>query len=274
MRGDLLHCSLYQGLNSPFYRKGGKMFLDFKQISKDVEFKQVLDWLNIPYQETKTELKTENIIANKEKNLFFHKQGGKGGSVIQFYADHSNQSVREAALVLFKQFIKQPDKPKREIPELTLQYCQFLEKRGFSEEFSKKMNIGLCKQKSILNGFICVKTGIHYIGYKEKENKWFFPKGFTRDFLYNPLKTETESIICTADVFNCLYLISQDLPSVSIMGNSATDKQIELLSKFKNILLIHKEPHNIAIRLMANSFVKTYNNSVEGIEAEQIKALF
>jgi hypothetical protein len=251
------------------------MNLDFKEISGLVHIRDVLNLLNIPFTEDEKEIKTEDIIANKEKNMFFYKKTKKGGSVIQFYADHSGKTAREAAAELFRHFLSQPPRRKREIPELKLQHCEFLKKQGLGEEFCKQMNIGLCKQKSIFNGFVCVKTSEHYIGYKEKDNKWLFPKGFTRDFLYDPLKINSPYAICTADVFDCLYLIANGFNyAVSILGKSATDKQVEILSKFKRILLIHPAPHNIANRLMANSFVKINQNSVIGLSKEEIKALF
>jgi hypothetical protein len=100
MQGVLL-LVLAKGQLCPFLQKGGSM-LDFKEISKMVSFKEVLDSLNIPYSETDKELKTEKIIANKEKNMFFDKATKKGGSVIQFYSDHTGKTAKEAAQDIYE----------------------------------------------------------------------------------------------------------------------------------------------------------------------------
>lgn len=46
-------------------------FLNFAEISKAIQFGDVLDWLNIPYQKKNKELKGEGFIISLEKNLFF-----------------------------------------------------------------------------------------------------------------------------------------------------------------------------------------------------------
>jgi hypothetical protein len=59
------------------------------------------------------------------------------------------------------------------------------------------------------------------------------------------------------------------------MGKSATDTQINQLTRFKKILLIHPEPQLISIRLNEFCFVKTVKrNSVQGLGKDEIKSLF
>ena len=58
-------------------------FFDFTALSK-LPFKEFLDYLNVPYKETKTELKGEGFIINKAKNLYFNPIGDDKGSVINF----------------------------------------------------------------------------------------------------------------------------------------------------------------------------------------------
>lgn len=65
-----------------------------------------------------------------------------------------------------------------------------------------------------------------------------------------------------------------DARQVFILGKSATDKQVDILSKFKRILLIHSEPENILIRLAQKSFVKIIKTKIIGLKPEEIKNLF
>lgn len=99
---------------------------------------------------------------------------------------------------------------------------------------------------------------IGYVGYMEKDNTWFFPKGFKRP-LYNLHKLEdTNSVIVTVDPFDALRIISVcPIKSVTaLLAQSMTAEQEELLKKFKYILLLHKEPANIVNRLYSISFIK------------------
>lgn len=241
-------------------------FLNFAEISSKILFKDVLDWLNISYQNKGKELRGEGFIVSIEKNLFFVPDDDSvKGSVINFVAHFKKIDLREAASQLKAQFLSKIEHaPKREIPNLTLEYDDYSKKRLIKPEIAKEYEVGLVKEKSIMAGRIAFKMHDHlgkhigYIGFSEKDNSWFFPKGFKRP-LYNKQKLEnTNSVIVTVDPFDALRIISSfDIRQVTaLLANSMTAEQEEQLIKFKQIILFHKEPVNIINRLYSTSFIK------------------
>ncbi len=241
-------------------------FLNFAEISKAVPFQDLLDVLNIPYTQKKGELHGDGFIVNIDKNLFFMpKNDTLKGSPINFLAYYKNIELREAAAELKKQFLskKKESKPKRDMPNLTLEWNQYLQERGIAPDIASEYEVGYVMQRSIVAGRIAFKiydhTGKHigYIGYKTQKENWFFPKDFKRP-LYNAHKlTNTKSVIVTVDPFDALRLATLGLKQVaSLLANSMTIDQEEQLKKFKYILLFHKEPQNIINRLYTYSFIK------------------
>lgn len=237
-------------------------FLNFSEISQKIPFKDVLDWLNIPYSITqKGELKGEHFIITPSKNLYLNLSGDDKGSVINFLAKHKGIDVRSAAAELKAQFLTTPKEPKRELPTPELHYCKFLEDKGISEDLAKELEVGMVKQKSIMSGKLAFKTydeeGKHngYVGYNIKEDKWLFPNNYRR-CLYNPKKIQSGDVILTVDLFTCLQLIARDNPAVCLIGRTMTETQEKQLACFDKILLVHSDPDNIIVRLSKNSFVK------------------
>jgi hypothetical protein len=237
-------------------------FLNFQDISQKIQFKDVLDWLNIPYTATQNgELKGEGFIITISKNLYFNPTGEDKGSVINFLVKQKGLDVRSAAQELKKNFLTEAKEPKRELPNLELHYCKFLEEKGISQEMAKEYEIGLVKQHSIIAGKIAFKTydenGNHsgYVAYNFQKDEWFFPKGFKRT-LYNAHRITDKEVVLTISIWETLEYLKKGIPSVSLIGKTMTDKQAEQLAKFINILVIHPEPDNILVRLSRNSFVK------------------
>jgi len=237
-------------------------FINFSEISQKIPFKDLLDWLNIPYTATQNgEFKGEGFIITTSKNLYFNPNGEDKGSVINFLARHKGLDVRSAAQELKKQFLTEVKEPKRELPNLELHYCKFLEEKGISQEMAKEYEIGLVKQHSIIAGKIAFKTydenGNHsgYVAYNFQKDEWFFPKGFKRT-LYNAHRIIDKEVVLTISIWETLEYLKKGIPSVSLIGKTMTDKQAEQLAKFINILVIHPEPDNILVRLARNSFVK------------------
>lgn len=241
-------------------------FLDFNEISKAITFEEVLNWLNIPFQNKNGELRGEGFIVSIDKNLFFCPDNEElKGSVINFVAHYKKIELREAASILKTQFLskKKETKPKRDIPNLTLEWHSYIEERGIKLEIAKEYEIGLVKQRSVVAGRIAFKIHDHfgkhigYIGYKVEDGSWFFPKGFKRP-LYNAFRLkDTKSVIVTVHPFDALRIASLGLKQVvSLLANSMTAEQEEQLKKYKYILLFHKEPENIVNRLYATSFIK------------------
>jgi hypothetical protein len=236
-------------------------FLNFSEISQKVTFKQLLDWLNIPYSTQNGEIKGESFIITTAKNLYFNPNGEDKGSVINFLSKQKGIDLRSAAQELKKQFLTEAKEPTREIPNLELHYCPFLKDRGISEELAKQLEIGFVKQRSIISGKLAFKTydenGNHsgYVAYNHTTEEWFFPKGFKRT-LYNPLKLDGDEVTLTVDIFSCIENIKQGIPSVSLIGKTMTDIQAEQLSRFTCVVLVHPEPDNIVARLARKTFVK------------------
>lgn len=241
-------------------------FLNFAEISKAIHFKDVLDWLNISYQKKNQELRGEGFIVSVGKNLFFTPNDDSlKGSVINFVAHHKQIGLREAAALLKTQFLSKDIviKHQREIPELTLEYHDYLAKRLIEPSMAKEFEVGFVKQRSIMTGRIAFKIYDHlgnhdgYVGYKPEDSSWFFPKGSKRA-LYNVFRIkDTKSVIVTVDPFDALRIISLGMQQVvSLLANSMTDEQEEQLNKYKYILLFHTEPENIVNRLYTTSFIK------------------
>ena len=243
-----------------------KEFLNFAEISKAVVFKDLLDALNIPYTEKGGELHGEGFIVTIDKNLFFMpKNDSIKGSPINFLAYHKNIELREAAAELKKMFLSKSKEtiPKREMPNLALEWDPYLEERGITPEIASEYEVGYVKQRSVMARRIAFKVYDHeskhigYVGFRNDDGNWFFPKGFKRP-LYNAHKLEnTTSIIVTVDPFDALRLATLGFKQVtSLLANSMTSEQEEQLKDFKYILLFHKDPENIVNRLYQTCFIK------------------
>jgi hypothetical protein len=246
----------------------GEKFLDFSEISRQIEFKSLLDWLNIPYTSVRGELKGETddfkFVVNIKKNLFFSPNNGNiKGSVINFYSKYEGIGLRESALILDNEFIREAKPVQVDMPILELVYVKELEKLGISEELAKEYEIGLVKQRSIMNGRIAFRMydedhkPIGYIGWHPKKQNWLFPKGLSRP-LFNIERVENyDNIVVSVDLFDCIRIIGLGCSNtICLIAKSMTDKQEELLNNFKSILLLHPEPENIASRLAKHSFIK------------------
>ena len=248
-------------------------FLDFTTISK-TPFKSVLEAMKIPYKEEKQKLITEQEVINSEKNVYFEKGGVKGelkgGSIIKFVSVRNNLSLREAAF--FIKSLSPEVKEERKIPELTLTYHDYLFKIA-PEDLCRDLKVGFCKEKSIMAGHICFKVGQHYIGYHPEKKTWLFPKNFKVDTLWNIENCDKkDTIIVTVNPFDGLYFIARGFSSTaSLMRDSMTQEQEDLLKKYRCVLLLHDEPKNIVERLAGSCFIKTY--PMNGPQKEQIANL-
>ena len=212
-------------------------YLNFQEISK-VKFALVLDWLAIPYTELETELKGQGFIVNTSKNIYFNPTGSDKGSVINFVSANNGIGLREAAKLLKDKFLTQ-DKPvetKRPIPTLELTYCPFLEPI-IPAEVCKDLNVGLCKQKSIMAGRICFKIGEHYVGYSLEKKDWFFPKGFKRDGVWNIQNCTSKVLFVTKDPFTALYMIANGYANTCSTIGIPTKEQMEIIQKYEIVLI-------------------------------------
>lgn len=244
-------------------------YLNFAEISKKVTFKALFDYLNISYSQKNNELKTaDGIIVNISKNLYFNsKDEYQKGSVINFLANFKETDLRTAAKELKDVFLSETPKPQREIPELELHYTDFLKQLSIPKELATEYEIGLVKQRSIMSGKIAFRirdinsNPIGYIGYGEKDNSWFYPKGFKRT-LYNAHRLiESKTIFLVISPLEAVKIISFGYPSVAaLLGKSINEEQYQTLlqlDKLEKIFLLHDEPDNLILRLSKIKYVKS-----------------
>ena len=255
-------------------------YLNFAEIST-VPFKDILDWLNIPYQQNNGELKGEGFIINVSKNLFFEPKGQNKGSVINFLSNIKGIDLRTAALEIKTQFQSQAQDPKKELPNLLLEHHKLLEPYGITEEIAKDYEVGFVRQKSIFAGKIAFKVfdenGKHtgYIAYDNKTGNWLFPKNFKRT-VYNIHRVKEPFAIVVPSTFDVFHLLSIGYPNtVALMAKSMTEEQERQLKAFKHILLLHSEPDNIVIRLSKHLFIQAprFNKNISELSEDDIKSL-
>lgn len=254
-------------------------YLNFSEISK-VPFKDLLDWLNIPYQQNNGEIKGDGFIINVDKNLYFEPKGEKKGSVINFLSHFKEIDLRTAALEIKNQFQILAKESKKEIPNLLLEHHKMLEAYGITEEIAKEYEVGFVRQKSIFAGKLAFKiydeNGIHtgYIAYNTKDGNWLFPKNFKRT-VYNIQRAKEPFAIIVPGTFDVFHLLSIGYPNtVALMAKSMTEEQERQLETFKHILLLHPEPDNIVIRLSKNLFIQApqLNKNISELTEEDIKS--
>ena len=84
-------------------------------------------------------------------------------------------------------------------------------------------------------------------------------------------------MILTVSVLDVIHIHGLGFPFVvGLMGTSATNSQLELLRRFKRILLLHPEPENIRNRLTEFAFVKNplLEKPVRELTKDDVSALF
>lgn len=271
-------------------------FLDFQAISEQVKFRELLDILNIGYTEARSQdgetstLKGEvpekfSFVITENKNLFLCPTNDsiKGGP-INFLSFARGVDLRTAAKELKEVFVKEPVKPKREIPDLVLLRTDIFNAYSFSEVFCTEFELGWVSQKSIMAKKIAFlvrddkgdKKG--YIGYEPTKQNWFFPKGFKREMVWNAYRAATPYAILTTCIFDACHLINIGFPfCVSLMGKSMTDGQEEILkTRFKRILLFSDNPENVRARLAKSIFVKSPElpKPIRQMTTEEVKLFF
>ncbi len=114
---------------------------------------------------------------------------------------------------------------------------------------------------------------VAYIGWKKG---WLYPKGYKHSHVYNLHRQEKPLIIAVLNPFEVLHLAKLGFPqAVAILHPSMTEEQHNKLAKFKEILLLHPEPQNIADRLSQSCFVKAPSiHSVETLDREDVCSFF
>ena len=132
-------------------------FLNFAEISKDISFHDLLDWLNIPYQKNGKELKGKDFIVSVEKNLYFStvKDNNKG-SVINFLANHKDIDLREAASILKIQFLSKEKTPSPIIKPTSLHIWIWKWIKDHCDKYSQDLNVSSGKSIVVGDQKICL----------------------------------------------------------------------------------------------------------------------
>lgn len=262
-------------------------FLNFAEISKDVAFHRLLNWLNIPFKETDKELKGEYFIVSKEKNQYFNtKDKTQKGSVINFLSHHKQIDLRSAASEILKQFLSTPS-PKAEektIPLPELHYTEQLLTYDCTKELAEQYEVGLVKKHSIMAGHITFRVykpdGVlaGHVGYKD--GNWKYPKDFKRSIWNLHRLPEAEFLFVVPNPFDALKIASFGYPHVvSLLGNSMTDDQLQQLidhEYLQGITLIHKDPMNIVQRVAKHLYIRYFvpSTSIREMDSLQFAQLF
>ena len=149
---------------------------------------------------------------------------------------------------------------------MELFYTDFLNQLSITKELATDYEIGLVKQRSIMSGKIVFRirdinsNPLGYIGYGEKDNSWFYPKGFKRT-LYNAHRLiEYKTIFLVINPLDAIKIISFGYPSVAaLLGRTINEEQYQTLlqlDKLEKIFLLHDEPDNLILRLSKIKYVK------------------
>ncbi|MDQ5987373.1 MAG: hypothetical protein CSYNP_03113 [Syntrophus sp. SKADARSKE-3] len=211
--------------------------IDFNEICQKVSFLDVVNWLGLEHKQNNGEIKGEGFIANQKDGRWVYFDPGdknNNGTIINFVSKQKGVGLRDAGKLLKDQFLtmQRPQEPKRSIPTLTLEYHPFLSETA-PEDLCKALNVGFCKEKSIMAGRICFKVGEHYIGYSPEKKDWLFPKNFRRDSLWNIGNCDRDIIFVTKDPFTALKMVASGYQNTaSIMGVAPTEEQKGIVSRF------------------------------------------
>jgi len=243
-------------------------YLDFKEISERIKFKDLLDKLGIPYTEDTAELRGKfddglEFVVNKGKNLFFcPKDRETKGSVINFTACHFCTDLVGAAKQLTEHLFKPGKEPEREIPNLKLHYSPIINKMGISIDVCRDLEFGLVKERSVMAGKIAFTihdqegNKVGYIGWTEKQG-WYFPKGHKQNHLYNLHRVEGHEVTLVADPFEAVKLHIEGHKVIALLSSSMTEAQEQTIkSRFSHVIIRMKNPGNIINRLITECYVK------------------
>lgn len=255
------------------------MYLDFKEISK-IPFKNVLDYLGIVYTDCRDGLKgivnDTPFVVTPDKNLFFcpHMKDWRGG-IINFVSIHRGTTLVDAAKELKEQFIEQHKDPKRPIPDLKLEYCAELRMGGIGKDTAERLEIGMCRSRSIMANKLCFKmydgTGENCVGYvflERNSSKFLVPKGYKHDYLFNYHRIDNQLAIVAPDPWTAAKIHSMGIMDViGLTHPSVTEAQVALLKKFNCLMLVDPEPA-VIIRLSQACYVRSC--LIENLEALKI----
>ncbi|HSY47199.1 MAG TPA: toprim domain-containing protein [Thermoanaerobaculia bacterium] len=204
----------------------------------------------------------KNIWSCQSDSCAESRKGEKGGNVLDFVAWKEGVTIREAAVLLSEWFgrpTSTSDVPPPKLGEQTtnrplafelkgVQYHEYLASRGFDEEECQYLGVGFFPGKGTMQNRIVFpihNTEGQLVAYAgrtvlEAEPRWMFPNGFHKgQVLYNLDRVEGSSVIVVESFWGVLACARAGiLNCVALMGSTATEEQVSLLSRFETITLM------------------------------------
>lgn len=250
-------------------------YLSFSEICSNVTYKDLLNKLNIGYEEKNGELKAKYngtvYIINLKKNIGFDCKDSekKGLSPINFYSLFANCSLRESGSQLKKWFMpNNTDKKKNGPPEYELDIEHSTIKAiGLTADECRKHGVGYVKEGMMRGrvGFkIHDKNGqlVGWIGRASKDGQkpvWLFPpeKFYKHVHVWGLNRNTGKYAILTTSVIEAIH-VNRFFPDVgiSLLSFSMNSEQEYLLSRYEQIMVLHpQDPSNIVSRLANHCFV-------------------
>lgn len=267
---------------------------NFNEICQQVPFSVLFQLTNTDFTREGKTLKTEEIIVTEQIakingyvfDLFKWKGKAGGGSVLDYCLVKFNLKTKLRAAEYLKAHILGEKEQKEEIPELKLDYCEFLAEAGIDEEIAKQYEVGQAKGKSVMSGRVCFKLYDEYQKHRgyigldhtnTKKVKWYVPNGTkTSNMLYNyNRRNGNEYCILTDNALSTLYLCTLGFPyTVGLLTASLTAEQLNLMKVFKRVMIICPNAQTLVKDLSKVCFVKTIDTEVLGKTYDEIRQMF
>jgi len=182
----------------------------------------------IRYPCTKCEEGSAVIRAyGEKKNVWYCPECKRSGQIISLLMDKKEITWEEAKQLLTDKAITYPaSKLTKEISlAYELEYDNYLELQGISQDVCKELGIGRPKGKTMLSG--CIAFAIYeqdkkiaYYGIRIKDGKPIFHHSFNPElYLYNYNRVDTgQDVYFTTDMLDCVKLLSRGQQAVCNFG--------------------------------------------------------
>jgi len=245
--------------------------------------------------------------------------GSRGGNVLDFAAVMEKSTVRDAALKLAGWFMvgqtmpRGGQEPKASSPGSSQEeakgdpaepacsenkvlpfalkgvaYCDYLSRRGISEETAATFGVGLFSGRGTMSGRVVIPIHnelgklIAYAGraVDDSEPKYKLPAGFHKNHaLFNLHRVSGETVIVVEGFFDCMKVHQAGLRNVvALMGSVLSAEQHEVLLRFKNVILFldgdeagAAATRESGAKLMYSHFVRAVSLA-QGVQPDQLSS--
>jgi DNA primase len=262
---------------------------------------------------------SKNVWSCMSTSCVAARGGSKGGNVLDLTAAMEKSTVRDAARKLAEWFMvrdtappggqepKPPEsgvarqeptvKPTEEAPAENkvlpfalkgITYCDYLGRRGISEETAAAFGVGLFPGRGTMSGRVVIPIQnecgelVAYAGRSMDgaEPKYKFPAGFHKSqVLFNLHRATGDTVIVVEGFFDCMNIYQSGIHDVvALMGSTLSTRQHELLLRFKNIVLFldGDEPgmdatKELSAKLVYSHFVRAVSLSA-GVQPDQLSS--